>query len=248
MALKMFTKLIILTGYDSSESLLALDSYDFEVVIPQDEALLTESSKNKLTKLLGDRVIELKYSDVNDFLCNSGAQLLCTLGWRKLIPNYVLASFKSAVNVHPALLPEYKGYHPVPYVLINNESHHGITAHLISEEVDAGPIIFREKFKIDKFSNLNDLQQQVHDMMPRFMRDLVDKLYSSDYELIDNNAADTKIIARKRIPSDSEIPLDTCLADAYDLIRSCDSERFPAYMLIEGRKVFISMTCSDFED
>lgn len=241
-------KLVVLTGYDCSESLAALDGYDFEVIIPNDEVLLNESAKNNLGQLLGGRLIELRYSDVNDFLRNSEYQILCTLGWRKLIPNYVLASFKSAVNVHPALLPEYKGYHPVPYVLINNESHHGITAHLIREKVDAGPILLQEKFKIDKFSNLNDLQKKVHEMMPKFIRTLVDKLHSSDYELMENNAADTKIIAKKRKPSDSEIPLTTCLADAYDLIRSCDSERFPAYMIIEGRKVIISMTYGNVED
>jgi methionyl-tRNA formyltransferase len=235
-------KLIILTGYDSLLTLKALDNYDFDVLIPKVESSIIDSVRKNFRNVFGKRLLEVDYKEYESFLSNYNPKFLCTLGWRRIISNQVLDQCERAVNIHPALLPEYKGYHPVPYVLINNESHHGITAHLISENVDEGDIIYQERFKIDKFSNLNILQQKVHKMMPKFMLELIKLLYSSDYELVRNDTTKTKVIAGKRKPSDSEMSLNTCLADAYDLIRSCDSKRFPAFIIIEGRKVFLSLT------
>lgn len=51
-------------------------------------------------------------------------------------------------NIHPSLLPEYGGCFSVPWVIINGEKETGITIHRISEEFDAGEILFQESVGI----------------------------------------------------------------------------------------------------
>jgi hypothetical protein len=52
------------------------------------------------------------------------------------VPDSEIDLVKLAINIHPAILPDYKGYHPLPYIIQNNEKEHGITAHILSENID----------------------------------------------------------------------------------------------------------------
>lgn len=52
------------------------------------------------------------------------------------------------INIHPSLLPKYRGPNPYAQVLFNNEKYTGVTFHLVSEELDAGAILMQKEFKI----------------------------------------------------------------------------------------------------
>lgn len=235
-------KVIILSGYDYSESFKHLHGFDYSVIIPKNEPLLDEAAKDRLTSVLGDKLTEISYQDIEQYVLAEKPDILITFGWRRIVSTNLIHSAKYAINVHPAILPEYKGYHPVPHVLINNESHHGITAHIITDALDAGDIVHIEKFEISKFSTLNEIQNKVNDIMPQFLVKLFDKIFQGDLTLRPNDASKTKIVAGKRTPEDSEIPLGMPIGQAYDYIRACDEKRFPAYIVIDGKKVTIKMS------
>lgn len=236
-----FKKILILTGYDYSECFKALNGYSYSVVIPKNEPLLGEGAKTKLKSVLGGKCHELNYQEVEEFVLNEKPDFLITFGWRRIVSSEVIEVANYAINIHPAILPEYKGYHPVPHVLINNEKYHGITAHLINEDLDAGDIVHLEKFKISKHSTLVELQEKVNDIMPSFLNTLCLKIANGNFDLQENDNTKTKVVAGKRIPSDSKISLDTPIGKAYDYIRACDHERFPAYIEVEGRKIVIQL-------
>ena len=64
---------------------------------------------------------------------------------RRIIPCSILNLVKfRSINLHPSLLPEYKGCFSCPWVIIQREKFTGITIHDIIEEVDAGEIFFRK--------------------------------------------------------------------------------------------------------
>lgn len=52
------------------------------------------------------------------------------------------------INVHPSLLPKFRGPNPYAQVLFNNEKYSGVTFHFMNEFFDAGPILIQEKFEI----------------------------------------------------------------------------------------------------
>lgn len=234
-------RITILTGYDYSESLRGIDEFINQVIIPKNEPMLSSEARKNLQDRVGNKLVTLDYSDVQKYLECSKPQILITLGWRRIISNGTINLAGLAVNIHPALLPEYKGYHPVPYVLRNREKHHGITAHLITDEMDGGDIVYQEKFEITRYSTLSEIQETVNVSMPSFLKKLCEKLLSNNYELSINDPLKTKVVAEKRTPEDSEIPLDMTIDKAYDYIRACDQDRFPAYIKIDGRKIYIKI-------
>lgn len=234
-----FNNILFLTGYDYSQCFAALNGYKFKVLVPKDEPSLHSKARQNLLAVLGTKYIEVDYKEVAKYVYTDLPDLLITFGWRRIIPDKVIGAVKMAINIHPAILPEYKGYHPVPYVLMNNEEFHGITAHLINSELDAGDIVHQEKFRITKFSTLNEIQGEVDKIMPGFLNKVFAKITTGDYELTRNDNSKTKIVATKRNPEDSEIPLDVTVGQAYDRIRACDEVRFPAFIKINGKKIFI---------
>lgn len=52
------------------------------------------------------------------------------------------------INIHPSLLPKYRGPNPYAQVLFNNEKYTGVTFHFITDELDSGPILMQKEFKI----------------------------------------------------------------------------------------------------
>lgn len=68
---------------------------------------------------------------------------------------------KKIFNLHPSLLPEYKGCSSLTWAIINGESHCGFTYHYIQKEVDKGNIIFQRKEKIYEFDTQQSLYSRI---------------------------------------------------------------------------------------
>jgi methionyl-tRNA formyltransferase len=169
-------KILFLCGYDYSKVFLELNELEFQVIIPLNEKMLSNEGRYNLQNTLKEKALLLNYEQVAAKIDKLQPDVLISFGWRRIITNNMLNNRKLNINVHPATLPEYKGYHPVPYVLLNNEKEHGITAHIITDELDAGDIVHMEKFNINKFSTLRSLQSKVNDIMPNFIHQLLTKL------------------------------------------------------------------------
>ncbi len=67
--------------------------------------------------------------------------VLLSFGWDKKIPKQLYSQFKIAVNVHPSLLPKYRGWAPIKRAWEDKEAHGGATLHKLSEEFDKGEIL-----------------------------------------------------------------------------------------------------------
>jgi len=75
--------------------------------------------------------------------------VLLSLHYRNLIPKQILELAPlGAVNLHPSLLPNYRGTNSVAWVIINGESETGFTFHRMDERFDTGPILLQEKLPI----------------------------------------------------------------------------------------------------
>lgn len=242
-------KILFLCAYDYSNVFKELHDLEFQVIIPSAEKMLSADGRNSLLDVLQEKALLLKYDQVAAKIDEINPDVLISFGWRRIITDEMLSNRLLNINVHPAILPQYKGYHPVPHVLLNNEQEHGITAHTITSDLDAGDIIHQAKFEINKFSTLRSLQAQVNDMMPSFMHNLLSILSSeSSLKFYDNDTEKTKILAGRRTPEDSQLDGTESLNDAFDKIRACDSERFPAYFMVEGQKVHIKLSRAEVID
>lgn len=68
-----------------------------------------------------------------------------------------------AINIHPSLLPKYRGPTPTHWAIINGESESGVTFHYISEEFDLGDILVQERTSIDELAD-GELRRKLADL------------------------------------------------------------------------------------
>ena len=81
---------------------------------------------------------------------------------RILGAKFVAAFADRILNIHPSLLPAYKGLDTHQRALANNETEHGVSIHLVNAELDDGPIILQASYPIEPGDSAIDLQQKGH--------------------------------------------------------------------------------------
>ena len=89
-------------------------------------------------------------------------RLICLAGFLKILSKEFIKSFKGKIiNIHPSLLPKYKGLNTHYRVLENNEKFTGCSVHFVNEKLDDGKIILQKKIKIFKKDNVKSLKMRV---------------------------------------------------------------------------------------
>jgi len=79
-------------------------------------------------------------------LLTTDYQLFIVASYGKIIPKKILdIPEKGALNVHPSLLPKYRGASPIESQILNNEKEIGVTIMQVTEKMDAGPIVAQSK-------------------------------------------------------------------------------------------------------
>ena len=81
---------------------------------------------------------------------------------RILGAQFVTAFSDRILNIHPSLLPAYKGLDTHRRALENRESEHGVSIHLVNAELDDGPVILQASYPIEPGDSAADLQQKGH--------------------------------------------------------------------------------------
>ena len=105
--------------------------------------------------------------------------LICLAGFMKILSNNFLKRFSGKViNIHPSLLPKYKGLDTHKRVLKNNEKFSGCTVHYVTSKLDSGKIILQKKIKIGKTDKENTLRKKIlreeHRLYPRAIKKIFD--------------------------------------------------------------------------
>ncbi|MBA2443530.1 MAG: phosphoribosylglycinamide formyltransferase, partial [Rubrobacter sp.] len=80
-----------------------------------------------------------------------------------------LSRFPAVINVHPSLLPDFKGLHAVGRALEAGVGETGVTVHYVIEEVDAGPLIAQEKVPVWLDDTRDDLLERLHPVEHRLL-------------------------------------------------------------------------------
>ena len=84
---------------------------------------------------------------------------------------------KNVINIHPSLLPKFKGLGTYKRILKNNEKKTGCTVHYVNEKLDAGKIVTQKSFYISKFDNVNTLKDKTQKLEYKIFPEAIIKIY-----------------------------------------------------------------------
>ena len=89
-------------------------------------------------------------------------KFLCLAGYMRVLSNNFIKSFShKIINIHPSLLPKYKGLATHERVLKNKEKYSGCTVHYVTSKLDSGKIILQKKILIDKNETAHSLKLKI---------------------------------------------------------------------------------------
>ena len=117
---------------------------------------------------------------LNDLKTNE-IKLICLAGFMKILSKNFIKKFKNKIlNIHPSLLPKYKGLNTHARVINNKEKYSGCTVHYVNSKLDAGKIILQKKVKVSKRDNVESLKikilKQEHKLYPKAVMKILTNL------------------------------------------------------------------------
>lgn len=114
-----------------------------------------------------------------DELRAAGAEYVVMAGYMRKLTPVVLDAFPDRVlNLHPALLPSFKGAHAIQDAFDAGVKVTGVTVHFANEDYDKGPIVAQEPVRIEEGMTLDELEAAIHAvehvLYPRVLRRLAE--------------------------------------------------------------------------
>ena len=108
-------------------------------------------------------LIELKKNKIN---------LICLAGFMKILSKNFINNFNGKIlNIHPSLLPKFKGLNTHERAIRNKEKYSGCTVHFVNSKLDSGKIILQDKVKINKNETPKTLAKKIlakeHKLYPK---------------------------------------------------------------------------------
>ena len=103
--------------------------------------------------------------------------ILCLAGFMKILSSNFITKLKiPIINIHPSLLPKYKGLNTHQRAIDNNEKFSGCTVHYVTEKLDSGKIISQKKVKILKKDNVISLKKKILQLEHKLFPETLDKI------------------------------------------------------------------------
>jgi methionyl-tRNA formyltransferase len=161
------------------------------------------------------------------------------VGCRVLIPPAVYEAPRlGSLAVHDSLLPEYRGFAPLNWAILNGEDHTGVTLFYLSEAMDEGDIVLQQRVPIGPDETAPQIYEKV-------CQATVDVVLSGHAALLRGNAPRIHQIPGSGSYTCSRTPLDGCIdwqrptRETYNLVRALTSPYPGAYTHLQGRKLLV---------
>ena len=114
-------------------------------------------------------------------LRNNKISLICLAGYMKIISKKILRKYeKKIINIHPSLLPKFKGLNTFSRILKNKEKITGCTVHYVNNKLDAGYIISKKSFFIEPDDNDKILKFKTQKLEYRVFPEAIIKIFRNN--------------------------------------------------------------------
>ena len=116
----------------------------------------------KIKKKVFDFKNSLSEKKIINELKQNNINLICLAGFMKILSKSFIENFKGKIlNIHPSLLPKYKGLNTHEKAIKNKDKYSGCTVHFVNSKLDAGKIISQKKVRISKHDTPKTLAKKI---------------------------------------------------------------------------------------
>ena len=121
------------------------------------------AKKSKInSKIVNYQNIKSAENKILNLLKKNKIEFIFLAGFMKILSNFFIKKFgNKIINIHPSLLPKYKGLNTHERVIQNNEKFSGCTVHYVNDKLDSGKIILQKKIKILKDDTPKSLAERI---------------------------------------------------------------------------------------
>ncbi|MBI2624659.1 methionyl-tRNA formyltransferase [Candidatus Parcubacteria bacterium] len=166
--------------------------------------VMTESPVAAFAKANGVGVLKpekIKPPEFIEQLRSFESDLIIVAAYGKIIPQAILDIPKhGAINVHPSLLPRWRGASPIPYTILNGDTKTGVTIMLMDAEVDHGPILAQEEIESRGDETTAALTPKLARIGGRMLAEVIPRWIAGNMKPTEQDHADatfTKILTKE---------------------------------------------------
>lgn len=163
----------------------------------------------------------------------TGGDYLFLISCKHIVPAEVRSQYHHALVIHASDLPKGRGWSPIAWTILAGE--HRVTVTLLEAEdkVDSGAIWAQRQFELGGHELLPEINRRLFDIELELMEHAIDH-----GEAIVPEAQTTDGISyyARRTPNDSRLDPEKSIAEQFDLMRTCDDARYPAFFDYRGHR------------
>lgn len=136
--------------------------------------------EKNLTLYQPEKLLDIK-TDIEDL----NPDLIVVVSYGKFLPKSILEIPKyGCINVHPSLLPKYRGSAPIQWAIINGDKITGTTIMQMNEKMDAGDIILQKEVKIGENETTGELWARLSLISANLLLEAINKIKNGEYKTI----------------------------------------------------------------
>lgn len=202
----------------------------------------------ELAESLGIKVYQFeRLKDNLDTFRNIDCDLFVTASYGKILPKELL-DMKLCINVHPSMLPKYRGSTPIQTALLNGDKETGVTIMKTAVGMDDGDIILQEKVEICEDDDYNSLMPKLAEVGSELLLNAIEKIENGSVKYIkqdDSKATFVKLIEKE----DAELDFNLDAQKLENMVKAY-VENPTSYLFVgnDRIKVFKAKAISGFED
>ena len=108
-------------------------------------------------------------------------EFICLAGYMKIISDKIVNKFeKKIINIHPSLLPKFKGLNTFERALENNEKTTGCTVHYVNNKMDDGKVILNKRFYLNNKDNIETLKLKTQKLEHKAYPEAIIKIFRNN--------------------------------------------------------------------
>ena len=177
---------------------------------------------------------------VHEFSVGAFADLFWVTDYRYLLPSSLVSMAPlGAINLHPSLLPRYRGRAPINWAILHGETQLGLTAHFIAAGIDDGDIILQKSFELSKDEDVGDALNKLMPLYRHITSEVIRGFIENRGVQRFRQVPDGRTEFPARRPEDGEIDWSNSAFSILNLIRAVARPYPGAFTFLEGKKIHL---------